>query len=238
MKSVRRPEVTLFSNAVRQLYSPATTASFPAQLVAALSAVIANCSVTIDDIEIERRYLRKQESPVAMTRMVGSVRGTSDLHVKQISSLITLREFGPINTRSGVGRSAVDQDISIVLPARNHITRLTFGRCGKFSERELKMLNLLSPHIAQAHANADSPRRKKQLVPKRIARERWGAGLTPRETEVLSWVAQGKRNREIGLILNTSSRTIQKQVQSILDKLGVETRCAAAAWWFEHSGVG
>jgi DNA-binding CsgD family transcriptional regulator len=52
----------------------------------------------------------------------------------------------------------------------------------------------------------------------------------------LRWVAGGKRNREIGLILNTSSRTIQKQVQSILDKLGVETRCGAAAWWFEHGG--
>jgi len=60
------------------------------------------------------------------------------------------------------------------------------------------------------------------------------ARLTAREKEVLCWIAQGKRNREIGMILGASPRTIQKHVQSILDKLCVETRGAAAAWWFER----
>ena len=58
--------------------------------------------------------------------------------------------------------------------------------------------------------------------------------LTPREKEVLNWVASGKRNREIGLILGISTRTAQKHVQSILNKLNVETRCAAAAVWFRE----
>jgi DNA-binding NarL/FixJ family response regulator len=58
--------------------------------------------------------------------------------------------------------------------------------------------------------------------------------LTSRELEVLRWVAQGKRNREIAAIMNISPRTIQKHVQSILAKLCVETRGAAAAVWFEE----
>jgi len=58
--------------------------------------------------------------------------------------------------------------------------------------------------------------------------------LTRRELEVLRWVAQGKRNREIGAIMCISPRTIQKHVQSILAKLCVETRGAAAAVWFEE----
>ena len=58
--------------------------------------------------------------------------------------------------------------------------------------------------------------------------------LTSRELEVLRWVAQGKRNREIAAIMNISPRTIQKHVQSILVKLCVETRGAAAAIWFEE----
>ena len=53
--------------------------------------------------------------------------------------------------------------------------------------------------------------------------------LTPRETEVLTWVAQGKTNYEIGVILGAGTRTICKHVQRILNKLNVENRTAAAA---------
>ena len=53
--------------------------------------------------------------------------------------------------------------------------------------------------------------------------------LTPRETEVLTWVAQGKTNYEIGVILGAGTRTICKHVQRILNKLKVENRTAAAA---------
>lgn len=54
-------------------------------------------------------------------------------------------------------------------------------------------------------------------------------GLTRREAEVLRWVAQGKTNTEIGAILSLSSRTVQTHLEHIFEKLGVETRTAAAA---------
>jgi DNA-binding NarL/FixJ family response regulator len=53
-------------------------------------------------------------------------------------------------------------------------------------------------------------------------------GLTPRETEVLSWIAQGKTNHEIGVILSASTGTICKHVEHILCKLDVKNRTAAA----------
>lgn len=53
-------------------------------------------------------------------------------------------------------------------------------------------------------------------------------GLTRREMEVLSWVTDGKTNTEIGVILSTSPRTVQKHLEHIFKKLGVETRTAAA----------
>lgn len=55
-------------------------------------------------------------------------------------------------------------------------------------------------------------------------------GLTRRETEVLLWVVAGKTNAEIGFILGISLRTVQKHLEHIFDKLGVETRTAAATW--------
>ncbi len=53
-------------------------------------------------------------------------------------------------------------------------------------------------------------------------------GLTPRETEILFWVAQGKTSPEIALILDTALETIKRHVKNFLPKLGVETRLAAA----------
>ena len=53
-------------------------------------------------------------------------------------------------------------------------------------------------------------------------------GLTPREAEVLTWIAQGKTNYEIGVILRACTGTICKHVERILSKLCVENRTAAA----------
>ena len=50
----------------------------------------------------------------------------------------------------------------------------------------------------------------------------------PREAEVLYWIAQGKGNSEIAIILGASLRTIEKHVERIFDKLGVDSRVAAA----------
>jgi DNA-binding NarL/FixJ family response regulator len=55
------------------------------------------------------------------------------------------------------------------------------------------------------------------------------ASLTPRETEVLSWIAKGKTNRDVGEILGMSPRTVNKHLEHVFEKLGVETRAAAAA---------
>ncbi|WP_068829215.1 response regulator [Pseudomonas sp. BMS12] len=53
--------------------------------------------------------------------------------------------------------------------------------------------------------------------------------LTEREVEVLRWVACGKTNRDIGDILGLSPRTVNKHLEHVYVKLGVETRTAAAA---------
>jgi len=52
-------------------------------------------------------------------------------------------------------------------------------------------------------------------------------GLTPRATEALLWLAQGKTNSDIATILGITESTVKKYVQEMFDKLGVETRGAA-----------
>jgi DNA-binding CsgD family transcriptional regulator len=53
--------------------------------------------------------------------------------------------------------------------------------------------------------------------------------LSVRESQVLDWLAQGKTNKEIAAILQLSPRTVQKHLEHIYQKLGVENRTGAAA---------
>jgi DNA-binding CsgD family transcriptional regulator len=80
-----------------------------------------------------------------------------------------------------------------------------------FSDRERALLDLLRPHVARVYQRVSSFNR-----------------LTAREADVLRWVAAGKSDAQIGAILGASPRTVQKHLQRVYEKLGVEGRTAAA----------
>lgn len=61
-------------------------------------------------------------------------------------------------------------------------------------------------------------------------------GLTPREAEVLFWVAQGKTNPEVGIITGVKLTTVKKHLESVYQKLGVDNRTAAAALALDSLG--
>jgi DNA-binding CsgD family transcriptional regulator len=57
--------------------------------------------------------------------------------------------------------------------------------------------------------------------------ERDETGLTPRESEILEWVARGKTNPEIAEILLIAPTTVRRHLENVYAKLGVHTRTAA-----------
>ena len=61
--------------------------------------------------------------------------------------------------------------------------------------------------------------------------------LTPREVEVLRLIVEGQSDREIAEALSIGRRTVNTHVASILDKLGVGSRTAAAAYAVRHDVV-
>lgn len=63
-------------------------------------------------------------------------------------------------------------------------------------------------------------------------------GLTPREAEVLFWVARGKTNDEIATVLGIGLTTVKKHLESTYAKLGVENRTTAAAMALEQLAAG
>ncbi len=93
-----------------------------------------------------------------------------------------------------------------------------------FSERDRHMLRQLTPHFIQAMHAAERVTARREGV----ARTQPELGLTARESEVGVWLARGRTNPEIARILAMQPRTVEKHVERILVKLGVENRTAAA----------
>ena len=93
-----------------------------------------------------------------------------------------------------------------------------------FTQRDRLVLDILRPHLRQAYCNAQ--RASAWLA--RQAKTEPAFHLTPRESEVATWVARGKTNAEIAIILHANPRTIEKHVEKILEKLSVENRTTAA----------
>ena len=100
--------------------------------------------------------------------------------------------------------------------------------CAQFSS------GLLMP-VAEDNSQMKAPQTKRnhkmktKTQPVPVKNPLASLGLTARETEVLTWIAQGKTNHEIGVILSACTGTICKHVERILCKLRVKNRTSAAA---------
>jgi len=138
-----------------------------------------------------------------------------------ISDVLSRSEFQRLPLYRLAGEPlGVEDCLRLYLPAPNGVARFFFfdrSRRG-FPVRARALLTLLRPHLA-------------------LARQRWireiGAmrpgSLTPRESEVLRWVACGATNAEIARELWITEHTVRKHLENTYEKLGVHTRTAAVA---------
>lgn len=94
----------------------------------------------------------------------------------------------------------------------------------EFGERriEVSLVSRLGPDEILFRLAELDLRSEEQVLQQRLS-------LTSREAEVLLWISRGKSNREIGEILAISPRTVNKHLETVFVKLGVENRAAAAA---------
>lgn len=105
------------------------------------------------------------------------------------------------------------------------LVSLVLNRRGRdFSDRERAWLELLRPHLAFLYRQACRGAGE-ALRPR--APEPLPEVLTPRERDVVAWLSHGKTDAEIAALLGLSRRTVQKHLEHIYVKLGVETRTAA-----------
>ena len=85
----------------------------------------------------------------------------------------------------------------------------------------LAFVSTLGPDERLYRVSRHDPRSDEDVLAARLS-------LTAREAEVLLWIARGKANRDIADILALSPRTVNKHLETIFAKLGVENRASAA----------
>lgn len=115
----------------------------------------------------------------------------------------------------------------------------------EFSPQECALMNALRPHLQQAWRNAEQfEDLKARIAANGVTMPQWNSGLletrfglTPRESEVLIWVAQGKTNSDAAAILGITPHTVRTHLEHVFAKLGVETRHAASLCALEVLGL-
>ena len=107
---------------------------------------------------------------------------------------------------------------------RRRNTRATHSHHAYHSPK--RILRQLNSSVQAAGLRKESPAKIKPQSPAPCS-------LSSREAQVLQWVSQGKTNKEIGVILEVSPRTVQKHLEHIYQKMGVESRTGAAAKAYE-----
>lgn len=154
---------------------------------------------------------------------------------KRISDLLPETEFQRTPLYGEYYRSIrIDHVMAVPIHVdRRYLVSFVLNRSKRnFSDRDRACLELIRPHLGNlyrlgvaarhgedasaAHDNAADSSVHAAALP-----------LTARERDVLHWLAAGKTDRDIGAILDISPRTVQKHLQRIYEKLGVETRTAA-----------
>ena len=142
--------------------------------------------------------------------------------VLRLSDLLTSRRRRSLEYNEVVWRvHGIDDALRVWLPAPPGRARSVYlERSGmNYTDRERTLFALLRPHLGRMRVNAEFRRQMDGI-----------RGLTPREAEVVGWVARGKTNVEIAAALFISPQTVRKHLENIFDKLGVRTRTAAAAY--------
>ena len=182
-------------------------------------------------LEMLRPHLVIAFNNLALARECQAILDTTTLALNELSSAtIIVNQQGRALYHTGPGWQWLGGNGSGVLPAK-----ISDWLNQPATSTSRPVLNLVSEtHKIHVRAVPTSHKERLLLVLTKEEHRPPAAtcpddfGLSKRESEVGRWICTGKTNAEIGAILGISPRTVDKHVEHIFEKLGVETRLAAA----------
>ena len=251
MNSLDILSVRALMRALEQIHSTLALEVLPEALFSALEDLVPDAGFSLDQLDlqsgvvtdvtnenrvvpeqIKERVLELMPSHPAMPAYKAGRRG-----VIPLTDCITQRQFRDTpHYREALRRTESEDQVVITFDIPGKIVVMTVNRPTDFTDKELTLLRLVAPQIALAYRNALAFSELKQAAARTIPapKDLQQIGLTGREGEVLHWVIQGKRDKEVAAILSASPRTIHNHLGSILRKLNAETRTGAALEAFER----
>ena len=244
--TLRTREVRSLLSALDRLYAPVIQADFADHFFGVIEDLLPGTAVSFDFMDLSTGKVESHVTPgtsrdVPRHELEAVVReflwqnpvmdhlvGGSPTAVMQPTDLISQREFRRTDLYALAFRPLrMEYQVAAGLAWRGHAGGFTVNRSRSrnFTDYEVALIHHLRPHVERAFAAA--VRAGKRPQPLQI-----DGALTQREEEVLRWLSLGKRNTEIAMILGISPRTVQKHVEHVFEKLGVENRTAlvAATW--------
>lgn len=243
-QSLQRSDARRLLDVLRGLYALSDMATYPRQVITALSALVPAQFITYNEVHRDparNRYVwwppesqPRKHSPIYTAfeahvnehPLIAHYARTGDQRPLAISDFLTRREFHRLSLYKKFYKPlGIEHQLAVTLPGpRGVVIGIALSRRrGGFSRRERRLLELLRPHLVLAFEHAARASRLKR----RPAPPGTRVELSARQLEALTWVARGKTNSEIGVLLAVSPRTVQKHLELTFQKLGVETRTAA-----------
>ena len=239
MKGIAERDAAALLEIVHAGAADAGREPFPSSVLRALAQLIpSDACVGYQEADVAGRFRVVDqvevvgEPPSAATETAFHTHGWQNpmhcrLHAREervlrLSDLLTRRQRRTLEWNTLVWRPhGIDDALRVWLPAELARARSIYlERSGKnYTDREVTLFALVRPHLIRIQKNADFRRR--------LDRHK---AMTPREAEVLGWIARGKTNSEIARLLFISHHTVRKHIENIFEKLGVRTRTAAALY--------
>ena len=174
-------------------------------------------------------------------RAAGELNALAEAHASDLLRALAAQAGGAValadgDSRAGLGllRGALGMWQDIGAPYEEARTRVLLGMaCRRLGDDDAAALELEAARTGFEELGAGPDlARVDSLVTS--APSKGAHGLSPRELEVLRYVARGKTNKEIAAALVLSERTVERHVSNIFAKLRVSTRAAATAFAYEH----
>lgn len=261
MERLRQRDLEVSLSYLRELYARRDPESFKRYVLETIPSLVPSELTTYNELDLRtsENVWEWEPTPSDFTELteifsihmdenpcVTYFRHTGNGRATKISDFLTQRELRGLGYYSDyLRRVGLEHRMSIVIPNPPHsVIALALGRSGRdFSERDRLMLDLLRPHLAQAHDNAATLARlqpepahpTKDVLLTRESFER--LGLTNREAEILLGIARGQTNHQIAASLYVSHLTVKTHLQRVYRKLGVASRTEAlsrALETFDH----
>jgi len=256
---LRGHDYRLLLEAVEDLHGACDPEAFTGRAMASIQVIISSDIISFNEVNIPRQRIRAgfepkdvaddfRDWPEVFARhmhehpLIRHIHRTGCMEAIRISDFLTQRQFYKLGLyREFYSRLRIRYQMAIaVIHSPTVMLAFALNREEKgFSERERLLLNQLRPHLANAYETADEWARLKGHPPPgslEFTRQTMHSlGLSKREAEVLIWIAAGKTNRDTGVILGISERTVQKHLEHIYRKLGLENRFAAISWASKES---